>query len=140
MSTGLKSASHFATRALAHAQALAASPRGSATVAESQAAEYVQAECKSMGIEDVHLEPFSGLRSIWLFLALAFGLALVGHAAFWLLRQPAGDVPPCSSAYLPSASGLLVWRKFTFVIIPRNDAPRTEPNVPVIPIRVAHLR
>ena len=45
--------SHYAQRALAHAQLLARNPRGSATLAEKQAAEYTLAELKSMGIDDV---------------------------------------------------------------------------------------
>src|SRR4030066_2395074 len=85
--------SYYAQRALVYAQALARNPRGSATQAEKQAAEYTLAELKSMGVGEVKLEPFLGLRSIWLFIALAFGLALVGHAAFWLLREPAGIYP-----------------------------------------------
>ena len=93
MSNDLIASTHFAQRALAHAKFLASNPRGSTTLAEKQAAEYTLAELQSMGIENVKLEPFNGLRSIWLFLALAFGLALVGHAAFWLLRGPAGDYP-----------------------------------------------
>lgn len=107
--------SHYAQRALAHAQALARNPRGSATQAEKQAAEYTLAELKSMGVEGAKLEPFLGLRSIWLFIALTFGLSLVGHAAFWLLREPAGDILAMLIALLAfGSSGFLLWRKFTF--------------------------
>lgn len=80
----------WAQRALRHASEVTnASPgRGSATRAEAQAAEYVKSQLTGLGIADIRLQPFHGLRSIWLFFSLAFGMALVGHAAFWLLRLP----------------------------------------------------
>src|SRR4030043_1040035 len=93
MSIDYTPTSYYAQRALAHTQTLAENPRGSATLAEKKAAEYTLAELKSMGVEEVKLQPFLGLRSIWLFIPLAFGLALVGHAAFWLLRGPVGNYP-----------------------------------------------
>jgi Peptidase family M28 len=115
MTTDSTSSSHFAKRALAHARVIGATPRGSATEAERQAAQYVQEQCKSLAIANVQLEPFQGLRSLWLFLALAFGLALVGHAAFWLLRGTAGDYPALLIAVLAFVlSGFLIWRKFSF--------------------------
>lgn len=78
-----------------------------------------------MGVEDVKLEPFLGLRSLWLFIALAFGLAVAGHAAFWLLRSPAGDIPALLITLLTlGLSGTLLWRKFTFRSYPlRNYLP-----------------
>src|SRR4030042_1277095 len=130
-------ASQFARRALAHAQTLSKSPRGSATTAEKQAAEYTLAELKSMGVEDVRFQPFLGLRSIWLFVALAFGLALVGHAALWLLRGPAGDYPALLITVLAfGLSGYLLWRKFTFRdYLLRNSLPHAPSQnvITVIP-------
>ena len=130
-------ASQFARRALAHAQTLSKSPRGSATTAEKQAAEYTLAELKSMGVEDVRFQPFLGLRSIWLFVALAFGLALVGHAALWLLRGPAGDYPALLITVLAfGLSGYLLWRKFTFRdYLLRNSLPHAPSQnvIAVIP-------
>ena len=129
--------SHFAERALAHASTLGSTPRGSATSAEKRAAEYTQAELKSMGVENVQLQPFLGLRSIWLFLALVFGLALVGHAAFWLLRRGAGDYPALLVSLLAfGLSGTLLWRKFTFRDYPlRNSLPHAPSQnvIAVIP-------
>src|SRR4030042_3897985 len=129
--------SYYAQRALVYAQALARTPRGSATIAEKQAAEYTLEELKSMGVDEVKLEPFLGLRSIWLFLALAFGLALVGHAAFWLLRGPAGNYPALLVTLLAfGLSGFLLWRKFTFRNYPlRNNLPHAPSQnvVAVIP-------
>jgi Peptidase family M28 len=137
MSTDSTSVSHFAQRALFHAQTLAKSGRGSATVAEQQAAEYTQAQLKSLGIEDVHMQPFIGLRSIWLFFALAFGLALVGHAAFWFLRNPLGDVPALVISLVAfGLSGYLLWCKFTFRDYPlRTTIPHASSQnvIAVIP-------
>jgi hypothetical protein len=120
--------SNFAARALSHAQLLAKGPRGSATLAEKQAAEYVQSQLKSLGVKDVHLQPFSGERSLWLFFALVFGLALVGHAAFWLLRRPIGDWPATIIAVLAfSFSGYLALIRFTL----RGDPlSRSLPHAP----------
>src|SRR4030065_506308 len=137
--------SDYAQRALAHTQTLAGNPRGSATLAEKKAAEYSLAELKSMGVEDVKLEPFLGLRSIWLFIALAFGLALVGHAAFWLLREPAGDIPAMLITLLAfGLSGFLLWRKFTFRSYPfRKYLPHAvSQNVVAVipPVGVVHRR
>ncbi len=120
--------SNFAQRALSHAQTLARTPRGSATLAEKQAAEYVQAQLKSLGVQDVHLQPFSGERSMWLFFALVFGMALVGHAAFWLLRKPIGDLPATIIAVIAfSFSGYLAWSRFTLRGYPLS---RTLPHAP----------
>jgi Peptidase family M28 len=128
MNTNSNDPAHFAQRALSHAQMLAKNGRGSATAAEKEAAEYTQAQLKLLGIENVRLQPFLGLRSIWLFLALVFGLALVGHAAFWLLRQPMGNLPGLIISLLAfSLSGYLLWCKFTF----RNYPLRaTLPHAP----------
>jgi hypothetical protein len=129
--------SYYAQRALVYAQTLALNPRGSATQAEKQAAEYTLNELKSLGIENVQLEPFIGLRSIWLFVALASGFALVGHAAFWLLRGPAGDYPALLVSLLAfGLSGFMLWRKFTFRDYPlRNSLPHGQSQnvVAVIP-------
>jgi hypothetical protein len=135
MSTDLTPGSHFAQRALSHAQILAQSPRGSATAAEKQAAEYSQAQLRSLGIEDVRLQPFLGLRSIWLFLALAFGLALVGHAAFWLLPHPAGELPALLVSLLAfGLSGILLWRKFTFRDFPLRTTLPHAPSQNIIAV------
>jgi hypothetical protein len=106
--------SDYAQQALSHVQVIAKSGRGSATAAEKQAADYVQAQLQSMGIEDVQQQPFKGERSLWLFIALVMGLALVGHAAYWLLRGPAGDTPAIVISMLAfGLSSYLIWGKFT---------------------------
>ena len=76
-------------RALTHVRAVtSASPgRGSATQGEARAAEYVRRQLAALHVKNVHTQPFQGLRSIWLFLSQVFGMALVGHAAYWLLLQ-----------------------------------------------------
>ena len=55
MSIDHNPSSYYAQRALKYAQTLARNPRGSATLAEKQAAEYTLAELKSMGVEDAKL-------------------------------------------------------------------------------------
>jgi len=125
--------SRFAERALSHATEVAKNGRGSATVAEKQAAEYVRDQLLSLGITDVNLQPFSGERSLWLFVALAFGLALVGHAAYWLLRQPLGDLPAVILAWLFFGfSGYLAWCKFTNVDYPLRKSLPHAPSQNVI--------
>ena len=123
METGAQPSSNYAQSALTYAQKLAATPRGSATEAEKQAAEYVQAQLISTGVTDIQLQPFSGERSIWLFVALAFGLALVGHAAYWLLRRPASNLAALIIALLALGfSGYLIWRKFSLQDYPLHNA------------------
>jgi hypothetical protein len=122
-------------RALEHASRLARTHRGSATQGEAQAARYVQAELTRLGITDVQTQPFSGLRSLWLFLTLAFGLALVGHAAFWILRQPLGNWPALGiSAAAFGLSGALLWRKFTFRNYPLRQTLPHGPSQNVIAV------
>ena len=119
------SSSIWAQRALDHAVKITnASPgRGSATRAEAQAAEYVRILLLSMGVENIRQQSFKGLRSIWLFFVLAFGLALVGHAAFWLLSQPADwQIALFISLVAFALSAFLLWRKLTF----RNYPLRTS--------------
>ena len=128
MNIPLPSAADFATHALAHARLLAQSGRGSATPAEREAAGYVKAQVDALGISNVKLQAFSGERSLWLFVAFAFGLALVGHAAFWLLRAPLGAVPALVLAWIfLGISGYMVWCKFT-----RDDYPLSNflPHAP----------
>ncbi len=106
----------FARQALEHASRLAnLYPRGSATAGEARAAAYVQQVLGDLGIQEVQKQAFQGLRSIWLFLSLAFGAALAGHAAFWLLRRSLGGLSAdLVSLMLFGWAALLLWRKFTF--------------------------
>ncbi len=125
--------SNFAARAFSHAQILARTPRGSATLAERQAADYVQAQLKSLGVQDVHQQPFSGERSLWLFFALVFGLALVGHAAYWLLRGPFGSLPATVIAVLAFGfSGYLAVSRFTLRGYPLSGVLPHGPSQNVI--------
>jgi hypothetical protein len=104
-------------KALKHARAIveASLGRGSATAAEAQAAAYVRAQLSNVGVGDVRTQNFEGLRSIWFFLALTFGIALSGHAAFWLLRVPMGELAGAGVAGLFFGfCAYLLWRKFTF--------------------------
>jgi hypothetical protein len=117
--------------------------RGSATPGEAQTAEYVHNQLLHFNLSDVHKQPFQGLRSIWLFISLAFGSAMVGHAAFWLLRSPAGIIPALFVMILAFAFSIyLMWRKFTFRSYPlRNALPHGDSqNVIAIipPARMAH--
>jgi hypothetical protein len=89
---------------------------------------------------------------LWLFVALVFGLALVGHAAYWLLRNPVGELPALLIAWLAFGfSGYLVWCKFTLRDYPlRNTLPHAPSQnvIGIIPpnqeakgrlVLVAHL-
>jgi len=133
MSTNLQTSAQFAQHALSYAQAVTKNGRGSATDAEKIAAEYVKAQINSFGISDVKLQPFSGERSLWLFIALAFGLALVGHAAYWLLSKPLGALPAVIIAWLAFGfSGYLLWCKFTNDDYPLRKALPHAPSQNVI--------
>jgi len=89
--------------------------RGSATQDEWRAGEEVLAWLRQIGIENLRTQEFSGLRSLWLFLGLAFGMALVGHAAYWLLTGPVGALLALGIALAFFIfSAYLLWRKFTF--------------------------
>jgi hypothetical protein len=115
MSVNQHQAIYFAQRALSHIQVLAQTGRGSATPAEKKAADYVQSQLQEIGADDILTQSFSGLRSIWLFFALAFGMALVGHAAYWFLRHPLGSLPAMLVSVIALAfSGYLLWNKFNF--------------------------
>ena len=129
----------WAQHALQHARLIAnASPgRGSATSAEAQAAEYVRQQLSGLAIPDIRQQSFQGQRSIWLFLALAFGFALMGHAAFWLLRTILDGFIAWGLA-LPgfALSAFLLWRKFTFRDFPlRTSLPHgsSQNVIAVIP-------
>jgi hypothetical protein len=132
--------------------------RGSATQSEAHTAEYVRDQLSQSNLSTVSLQQFQGLRSIWLFLALVFGIAMVGHAAFWLLRSPAGEVPALLISVLAFAfSFYLLWRKFTFrtyplrstlphaasqnviAVIPPEDNPGDSGPPPRQVVLIAHL-
>jgi hypothetical protein len=125
----------WAQRALRHASEVTnASPgRGSATRAEAHTAEYVKSQLTGFDVADIRQQTFRGLRSIWLFFALAFGMALVGHAAFWLLRAPIGW--PAALVITCTAFGMsayLLWRKLTFRNYPLQESLPHGPSQNII--------
>jgi len=135
MSVNQPTATYYAQRALSHIQVLAQAGRGSATPAEKQAADYVQSHLQEMHVDDIQTQSFLGLRSIWLFFALAFGLALVGHAAYWFLRHPLGDsLAMLISVIALAFSGYLMWNKFTFRDFPLRTTLPHAPSQNVIGI------
>ena len=133
----MTSTSPWGRRALEYATQLTnlSFGRGSASKAEAQAAEYVQAQLNQMDILDVERQHFAGLRSIWYFFALTFGLALSGHLAYWLLRASAG-VLPAAALTLPffAFAAFLLWRKFTFRDYPLRQVLPHGPSQNVIAV------
>jgi hypothetical protein len=125
-------------RALEHVRAitaLASAGRGSATAAEARAADYVRARLADLGVVDTRLQAFRGLRSIWLFLALAYGFALIGHAAFWVLRRPLGAAPALGVSLLAFAfGGYLMWQKMTFRDYPLRSSLPHGPSQNVVAV------
>lgn len=134
----MPSPSSWGQRAFDHVKSiLAFSPagRGSATRAEALAADYVRSQLSDLGIADVRLQAFRGLRSIWLFLAMAYGFALIGHAAFWVLRQPLGAVPALGISILAFAfGGYLMLRKMTYRDYPLRQRLPHGPSQNVIAV------
>jgi hypothetical protein len=128
-------------RALEHVKSiltLAPGGRGSATKAEARAADYVRARLADLGVADIHLQAFRGLRSIWLFLGLAYGFALIGHAAFWLLRRPWGAAPALGISVLAFAfGGYLMGRKMTFQDYPLRSSLPHGPSQNVVAVMPA---
>ncbi len=122
-------------RALEHAQVLARRGRGSATEAEAEAADYVQGKLVQLGIADIQRQPFRGLRSLWLFLSLAFGLTLVGHAATWMLGAVLGKWQALVVSLVAfGMSGYLLWRKFTFRSYPMQETLPHGPSQNVLAV------
>ena len=61
--------------------------RGSCTPGERRAAEYVAAQVRALGLQQVRLEPYRGAPSTYRPYALAFAAALVGTLAVWILAD-----------------------------------------------------
>lgn len=135
MATDLLTSDQLARRALSHVRVVAKNGRGSATIAEKRAAEYVKQQLHTLGISDVKEQLFSGERSLWLFVALMLGLALVGHAAYWLLSKPLSVLPALLFSWLAFGfSGYLAWCKFTNIDYPLRDTLPHAPSQNVIGI------
>lgn len=114
----------YASLALQHAKNIVAlNPHGrcSATASEAYAAEYVCQQLANINIDDVQTQKFIGLRSVNLFIALTFGFALSGHAAFWLLRPLFGGWSLVISGLAFAFSMFLLWRKYTFRSYPLSN-------------------
>ena len=61
--------------------------RGSCTPGELQAAEYTLEQMQTLGVQDVHLEPFKGAPSTYRPYAMAFSAALLGTLGVWLFPE-----------------------------------------------------
>ncbi len=128
--------SSWGQRALQHARILTeATPgRGSATRHEAQAAVYVHTQLKRMGYE-VQQQPFIGLRSIWFFLAMAFGFASLGHIGGPFLAYSLGAWTAWGvRAALFGFAFYLMWRKFTFRRFPLRASLPQGPSQNVIAV------
>lgn len=130
-------ASFWGQRALAHIKPIIdANPgRGSTTQAETAAALYVRDQLTALNIGKLHTQVFIGLRSMWLFQAMVFGSAMVGHLAFTLLRFPLNTWPAWFISLLAFGfSGLLIWRKFSFQDYPLHAYLPHGPSQNVVAI------
>lgn len=123
----------WANHALAHASVLGRQGRASAAASEAKAAEYVRQQLAGLGVNEVRTQPFRGLRSIWLFLSLAFGTALIGHTAYWLLGRPLGVWAALAVSTLAFGfAAFLLWRKFTFRDYPLRQSLPHGPSQNII--------
>jgi len=112
-----------------------------ATPGEQRAADYVRQQLTNIGVDGVRSQPFDGLRSINLFLALGFGFALMGHAAFWLLRPPLGRWIALLVSAIAFGSGFyLFWRKYTFRSFPLRERLPHGPSQNVLAVLPAARR
>ncbi len=84
MKTGADS---FFPRAMKHIQYLSEKigPRGSTTLAEAKAAEYVKGYLESIGFTPM-IESFKSATSAWWPASIGLGLALLGALLFWFLK------------------------------------------------------
>jgi hypothetical protein len=97
----------------------AAPMRGAATEGDARAAAHVREHLETIFPGAVHTQEFTGQRSIWLFLALAFGFAGLGHSAYWLLLRPLGPIASMGIMVLGFGLGAVALvRKFTFQDFP----------------------
>jgi hypothetical protein len=128
---------NWANRALNHARLItSASPgRGSATRLEAQAADYARHHLSNLGITNLRTQPFTGSRSIWFFLSLVFGIAVMGHLGFALLQPALGQWGAWAvSLVVFSFSFWLMWRKFSFREYPFEDLLPNGPSQNVIAV------
>ena len=81
----MTSDSTWADRALHHARHIAThiGPRGAATPAEKQTADYAQRQMQQMGLRDVRVEKFDTALAGWLPLTIIFSIAVWGVFACW---------------------------------------------------------
>jgi hypothetical protein len=124
-------------RALTHARLIVSAypGRGSATRAEALAADYVRHHLGSLEIRDLRFQPFTGSRSLWFFLSLAFGVAIMGHLAFGLMQPAVGRWPAWGlSLLLFGFSFYLLWRKYTFHNYPLQEFLPRGPSQNVIAV------
>ncbi|NTU65156.1 MAG: hypothetical protein HGB05_17585, partial [Chloroflexi bacterium] len=81
----MTSDSTWADRALHHARHIAThiGPRGAATPAEEQTADYAQRQMQQLGLRDVRVEKFDTALAGWLPLTIIFSIAVWGVFACW---------------------------------------------------------
>lgn len=88
-----------------------------------------------IGLANLQVQPFTGSRSIWFFLALAFGVAIMGHLAFALLQTAIGRWPAWGvSALLFGGSFLFLFQKFTFRSPPFEELLPRGPSQNVVAV------
>lgn len=131
------SSHNWANRALNHARLITSATlgRGSATRLETQAADYTRHHLSSLGIHNLRTQPFTGSRSLWFFLSVVFGLAIMGHLGLALLQPALGEWGAWSVSMVVFAfSFWLMWRRFSFRSYPFEEALPSGPSQNVIAV------
>jgi hypothetical protein len=117
-----------------HIKALCAEigPRGSTTEDESRAAAYAAAKLKEAGAQDVAVELFRSVPSLWWALEIALALALITTAVFYFGESLSTVWPVllCALAIYLTAAELSFWKLSLSNFLPRRVSQNVYGKVP----------